>query len=314
MPRRVALSIAAKASALLWPALRKKSFGGRAGGTYPKIRVVPSTPTASSHPGWSPSMMASWDFLMFLPTRSSGWGSLAMMLPSRSAIKIEAVGAKPRSLRWSESHAKSRPANTTPAIHALVILEALGKMDHPLATGRIDPIISDGKPRLGHGTLEEGLVRNRRIGCRLAGAKDPAARIGRPEQSVIGETCLQFREKRAASARLPGLDGVQLGKGEKELASTFAQLADLLAELFGSLHDLLANIGLTRDAQIVFVPGLDHERRNDGKDDQDQDPSGQTDPHPGPRPRSALAFDYLGRTAASHSTNRSMSGRAKCAR
>ena len=33
-----------------WPALRKKSFGGRAGGTKPKIRVAPSTPTASSHP------------------------------------------------------------------------------------------------------------------------------------------------------------------------------------------------------------------------------------------------------------------------
>jgi hypothetical protein len=50
-------------------------------------------------------MIASWDFLMFFPTRSSGWGSLAMMLPSRSAIKIEAVGGKPRSLRWLVSHA-----------------------------------------------------------------------------------------------------------------------------------------------------------------------------------------------------------------
>jgi hypothetical protein len=39
-----------------------------------------------------------------------------------------------------------------------------------------------------------------------------------------------------------------LRKGQKELASTFAQLADFLAELFGSLHDLLADIGLTRDA------------------------------------------------------------------
>src|SRR6202035_3883373 len=31
---------------------------------------------------------------------------------------------------------------------------------------------------------------------------------------------------------------------------------------------------------------------------QDQDPSGQTNPHAGPRLRSALAFHYLGRTAA----------------
>ena len=95
---------------------------------------------------------------------------------------------------------------------ALVVLEALGKMDHPLTIGRIDPIISDGEPGLGHRTLEEGLVRDRRIRCRLAGAKDPAAGIGRPEQTVIGEARLQFREKRAASARLPGFDGVQLSK------------------------------------------------------------------------------------------------------
>ena len=100
---------------------------------------------------------------MFLPTRSSGSGNRAMMLPSRSAIKIEAVGDKPRSLRCSESHARSRPANTTPGDQALVVLEALGKMYHPLASRRIDPVISHSEPGLGHCTLEEGLVRHRRI-------------------------------------------------------------------------------------------------------------------------------------------------------
>ncbi len=222
----------------------------------------------------------------------------------RQAALVEVVG-QPRQVEAGEYDTGNS---------AVVILEALGKMDHPLAIGRIDPVIPDGEPRLGHRTLEEGLVRDRRIRCRLAGAKDPAIRISRCEQTIIGEARLQFREKRAASARLPGFDRVQLGKAEKELASSLAQLANFLAELLGSLHDLLADFGFTRDAQIVFVPGLDHERRNDGKDHQNQDSSGQTDPHPGPTPRSPLAFHHLGRTAADHSANRPMSDRARCAR
>jgi hypothetical protein len=63
----------------------------------------------------------------------------------------------------------------------------------------------------------------------------------------------------------------------------------------------LADIGLTRDAQIVFVPGLDHERRNDGKRHQNEDPSGQADPHPGPTPEAAPFVVYCPvSTAVSH--------------
>jgi hypothetical protein len=57
--------------------------------------------------------------------------------------------------------------------------------------------LRDGESRLGHRALEEGLVRDRRIGCRLASAKDPAVGIGSAEQTVIGETRSQLREKRA---------------------------------------------------------------------------------------------------------------------
>ena len=98
----------------------------------------------------------------------------------RQAALCEVVG-KPRQVEAGEYDTGGA---------ALVVLEALGKMDHPLAIGRIDPIISDGEPGLGHSTLEEGLVRDRRIRCRLAGAKDPAAGVGRSEQTVIGEARL----------------------------------------------------------------------------------------------------------------------------
>ena len=46
---------------------------------------------------------------------------------------------------------------------ALVVLEAFGEMNHPLVAGRINPIISDRKPGLGHGALKERLFRDRRI-------------------------------------------------------------------------------------------------------------------------------------------------------
>jgi len=78
--RHVALLTAANASAFASPMLRKKSLGGKLDGTYPKIRVTPSTPVTSSHPASPPSMMASWDPLIFLPMNSSGCGSRAMML------------------------------------------------------------------------------------------------------------------------------------------------------------------------------------------------------------------------------------------
>src|SRR5260370_4890270 len=59
---------------------------------------------------------------------------------------------------------------------AVVVLEALGKMDHPLTIGRIHPIIPDGEPRLSHSTLKEALARHRRIRCPLAARKEPPGR------------------------------------------------------------------------------------------------------------------------------------------
>jgi hypothetical protein len=44
---------------------------------------------------------------------------------------------------------------------SFVVLEAFGKMDHSLTAGRINPIISDGKPGLCHGALKKGLLRDR---------------------------------------------------------------------------------------------------------------------------------------------------------
>src|SRR6267378_5067767 len=85
----VALLIASNDSVLASPMLRKKSFGGNAGGTYPKFRLTPSTPTTSSDPASAPSMMSSWDSLIFLPTNFSGCGTRAMIFPSRSAINFE---------------------------------------------------------------------------------------------------------------------------------------------------------------------------------------------------------------------------------
>src|SRR5215813_4851133 len=92
---RLALLIAANDSAFDSPTLRKKSAGGKLDGTYPKIRVTPSTPVTSSHPASPPSMILSCDPLMFLPTYSSGRGSRAMMLPSRSASNFDHVGGSP---------------------------------------------------------------------------------------------------------------------------------------------------------------------------------------------------------------------------
>ena len=64
---------------------------------------------------------------------------------------------------------------------AFVVFKTLGKMNHAPRAGRIDPVISHRKPRLGHCTREEGLVCNRGIRCRIAATKDPAAGVSRPE-------------------------------------------------------------------------------------------------------------------------------------
>ena len=96
----------------------------------------------------------------------------------RQPAFLEVLG-KPRQIEAGEND----PGNL-----ALVVLEALGKMYHPLLGRRIDPVISDGEPGLRHCALEKRLIRDRGIRCRLAGAKDPALGIGRPEQAVIGKS------------------------------------------------------------------------------------------------------------------------------
>jgi hypothetical protein len=51
------------------------------------------------------------------------------------------------------------------------------------------------------------------------------------------------------------------------LASAFTEHADLLAELPGNFDNMLSDIVLASDTLVVFIPGLDPQRRNDGQDD-----------------------------------------------
>jgi hypothetical protein len=48
------------------------------------------------------------------------------------------------------------------------------------------------------------------------------------------------------------------------------------------LDDLLPDIGFTGYPQVEFVPGLNHQRGNNGKGYQDQKPAGQIDAQPAP--------------------------------
>ena len=86
------------------------------------------------------------------------------------------------------------------------------------------------------------------------------------------------------------LDRVQLSKRQQELPSAFPELADLLAKLFGYLNDALADIVFTRDAQIVFVPDLDHERRNYCQDHEQEQPSSEANANAAPTDKPTTAF------------------------
>ncbi len=86
------------------------------------------------------------------------------------------------------------------------------------------------------------------------------------------------------------LDRVQLSERQQELPSAFPELADLRAKLFGYLNDALADIVFTRDAQIVFVPHLDHERRNHRQNHEQEEPSGQADANAAPADKPTAAF------------------------
>jgi hypothetical protein len=51
------------------------------------------------------------------------------------------------------------------------------------------------------------------------------------------------------------------------LASAFTEHADLPAELPGNFDNMLSDIVLASDTLVVFIPGLDPQRRNDGQND-----------------------------------------------
>jgi hypothetical protein len=61
------------------------------------------------------------------------------------------------------------------------------------------------------------------------------------------------------------------------LASAFTEHADLLAKLPGSFDNMLSDIVLASDPLVVFIPGLDPQRRNDGQDDQQEQSTRQAD-------------------------------------
>ena len=104
-----------------------------------------------------------------------------------------------------------------------------------------------------------------------AGAEYAALGIRRGEQAIIGVLGLQCARKARCRPRCPAaLTGVSCDKREQQLASAFAQFADLLAELLGDLHDLLPDVGLARFAQLVFVVGLDDDRRKNSDQHQDE--------------------------------------------
>lgn len=69
-----------------------------------------------------------------------------------------------------------------------------------------------------------------------------ALRIGRHEQAIIGEARSQLGAQHTALGRLVGIDSVQLSERYKQLTSTFAHFADLVAKLFSRLDDLLPDI------------------------------------------------------------------------
>ena len=60
------------------------------------------------------------------------------------------------------------------------------KVDHPLASGLIGPVIADGESVSSHCALEERLIRHRGMICGRARAKYPALRVRRREKTVIG--------------------------------------------------------------------------------------------------------------------------------
>jgi len=68
-----------------------------------------------------------------------------------------------------------------------------------------------------------------------------------------------------------------LGEGKQQLSCALAQHTDLPAELLGNFHHVLADFAFTGYPLVIFVPGLDHQRRNNRQDNEQEQSPGQTD-------------------------------------
>ena len=84
-----------------------------------------------------------------------------------------------------------------------------------------------------------------------------------------------------------------MGQGEQQLTRAFAKFADLLAELFCYLHDLLANVGFARFAKLVFVVALNQHRRQNRDQHENDQPNRQTDVRQAGKSKSAFDGDTL---------------------
>ncbi|HKM69703.1 MAG TPA: hypothetical protein VJX94_06485 [Stellaceae bacterium] len=67
-----------------------------------------------------------------------------------------------------------------------------------------------------------------------------------------------------------------MSERQQQLPSTFTEHADLLAELPGNFDNVLPDIVLTGNALVVFIPSLDHQRWNNGQDDEQKQSAHQT--------------------------------------
>jgi hypothetical protein len=69
------------------------------------------------------------------------------------------------------------------------------------------------------------------------------------------------------------------------LPCALAQYADLLAELLGNFHHVLTYFAFTSYPLIIFVPGLDHQRRNNRQNNEQEQSPGQTNADAAPEHR-----------------------------
>src|SRR6516165_5137865 len=152
---------------------------------------------------------------------------------------------------------------------AVTIFELLGKVNHFLAVGRVDPLVSDGQSIVSHSSRKKRLIGDGGCG-RSACTKDPTLCIGRPKQAVIRIARPQLRQQGRTGLRLTEFDGLQLANRQQQLSSTFAQLADFRGKLLNSINDAFSNYTTSLVAQVAFMPGLDCDHWEYGQGNQQQ--------------------------------------------